>query len=93
MKTIFSFFRKNVVTASTQEATVQNHTFSVKELESMYNNQRDLAETQRKVLDAAMWVRARRANYHGYAPNWFNVRMEDGVLFYFENGEQKRIPA
>ena len=93
MKTIFNFFRKNVATASTQEATVQNHTFSVNELESMYNNQRDLTEAQRKVLNAAMWVRARMANYYGYAPNWFNVKIQDGILFYFENGEQKRIPA
>jgi hypothetical protein len=43
------------------------HIFSAQELKSMYDNQNGLDEVQQKALNAAMWVRARNANYHGYS--------------------------
>lgn len=70
-----------------------NHTYSEREMKWLYDNQKDLSPTQRKVLNAGMWDRARRANYHGYHKQWPNVVTKDGVVFlYDEDGKLFRLP-
>ena len=58
-----------------------------------YDNQGELSPIEQKVLNAGMWVRARRANYHGYAKEWPNIAVRNGEIFYFDNGELKKIPS
>ena len=71
----------------------QDHTYSEKEMKWLYDNQGELSPIEQKVLNAGMWVRARRANYHGYAKEWPNIAVRNGEVFYFDNGELKKIPS
>lgn len=71
----------------------QDHTYSEKEMKWLYDNQGELTPLERKVLNAGMWVRARKANYHGYAKEWPNIAVRNGEVFYFDNGELKKIPS
>ena len=71
----------------------QNHIYSEKEMKWLYDNQNGLSPLQQKVLNAGMWVRARRANYHGYAKEWPNIAVINGEIFYYENGKLERIPS
>lgn len=70
----------------------QNHVYSVKELQSLCDNQLNITPFERKVLNAALWVRARQANYHGYAKQWSNIMAKDGELYYWDKGKLKRVP-
>ena len=71
----------------------QNHIFSEKELQWFYDNQYKLDAFQRRVLNAAMWVRAMRANYHGYARRWFNIVSMNGNLYYYDkDGQMRQVP-
>ena len=56
----------------------------------MYDNQDKLDKTQIMVLNAAMWVRARRANYYGLAKEWPNIILRDGKTYYYEKYGQLR---
>ena len=70
-----------------------NHIYSERELQELYDNQDGLSDEERKVLNAAMWIRAMRNNYHGYASRWFNIAVRDGRIYYFgNNGEMKEVP-
>jgi hypothetical protein len=70
-----------------------NHTYSEKEMEWLYNNQNNLTPIQQSVLNAGMWVRAMKANYHGYDKRWPNIVVKNNEIFYFgKNGELKKIP-
>lgn len=70
----------------------QNHVYSEKEMQELYDNRKNLSPIERKVLDAGMWVRAMQANYHGYAKRWSNIILKDGETFYYDrNGEVRKI--
>jgi len=70
---------------------LQDHIFSEKEMQWLYDNQDKLSPIQQKVLNAGMWVRARQANYHGYAKRWFNIILKNGETYYYErNGELRK---
>ena len=70
-----------------------DHTYSEKEMQWLYNNQDKLTPMQEKVLNAGMWVRAMKANYHGYDKSWPNIVVKNNEIFYFaKNGELNRIP-
>ena len=69
----------------------QDHTYSEKEMKWLYNNQDKLSPIQQKVLNAGMWVRARKANYHGYVKEWPNIVVRNGEIFYFENGNLRKV--
>ena len=57
----------------------------------LYDNQDKLSPIQQKVLNAGMWVRARQANYHGYAKRWSNIILKNGETYYYEsNGEIRK---
>ena len=71
----------------------QDHVYSEKEMKWLYDNQDGLTPLEQKVLKAGMWVRARKANYHGYAKEWPNIAVRNGEVFYFDNGELKKIPS
>ena len=71
----------------------QDHTYSEKEMKWLYDNQGELSPIEQKVLNAGMWVRARRANYHGYAKEWPNIAVINGEIFYYENGKLEKIPS
>lgn len=90
---IFDMFKKkrNEPTEQNNEQE-QNHVYSVKELQSLYDNQLNITPFEWKVLNAALWVRARQANYHGYAKQWSNIMAKDGELFYWDKGQLKGIP-
>jgi len=76
-----------------KEHESQDHIFSEKEMQWLYDNQDKLSPIQQKVLNAGMWVRARRANYHGYDKKWPNIVVKNGEMFYYENnGNLKKIP-
>lgn len=69
----------------------QDHIYSEKEMQELYDNQDKLSEIERKVLNAGMWWRAMQANYHGYAKNWPNIILKDGETFYYgRNGEVRK---
>lgn len=68
----------------------QDRVYSVNELQWMYDNQDKLDKTQIMVLNAAMWVRARRANYYGLAKEWPNIILRDGKTYYYEKYGQLR---
>lgn len=68
------------------------HIFSAQELKSMYENQNGLDEVQQKALNAAMWVRARIANYHGYSEDWPNIMYKGGKYFYWNGGQLLEVP-
>ena len=69
----------------------QDHIFSEKEMQWLYDNQDKLSPIQQKVLNAGMWVRARQANYHGYAKRWSNIILKNGETYYYEsNGEIRK---
>ena len=71
----------------------QDHIYSEKEMKWLYDNQDGLSPIEEKVLNAGTWVRARKANYHGYDKKWPNIVIKNGEMFYYENnGELKRIP-
>ena len=74
-----------------KEHESQDHMFSEKEMQWLYNNQDKLTPIQQKVLKAGMWVRARQANYHGYAKRWPNIVLKNGETYYYEsNGELRK---
>lgn len=75
-----------------KEEIPKDHIYSVKELKWMYEHYRELNDIERKVLDAAMWVRARLANYHGYTKEWHNIALKDGKTYWYYNGELLRTP-
>lgn len=54
--------------------------YSAIELQRLYDNQKGLSDLERRVLNVAMWLRARHSNYHGYAKQWYNVTVENGVI-------------
>jgi hypothetical protein len=68
----------------------QNHIYSEKEMQWLYDNQDKLSPIQQKVLNAGMWVRARQANYHGYAKRWSNIILKNGETYYYENNGEIR---
>ena len=76
-----------------KEHESQDHIFSEKEMQWLYDNQDKLSPIQQKVLKAGMWVRARQANYHGYAKRWSNIVLKNGEVFYYENGKMEKIPS
>ena len=76
-----------------EESDVKNHTYSEREMKWLYDNQGELSPIEQKVLNAGMWVRARRANYHGYAKEWPNIVVINGEIFYYENGKLEKIPS
>ena len=74
-----------------KEHESQDHIFSEKEMQWLYDNQDKLSPIQQKVLNAGMWVRARQANYHGYAKRWSNIILKNGESYYYEsNGEIRK---
>lgn len=74
-----------------KEHESQDHIFSEKEMQWLYDNQDKLSPIQQKVLNAGMWVRARQANYHGYAKRWPNIILKNGETYYYEsNGELRK---
>ena len=74
-----------------KEHEPQDHIFSEKEMQWLYDNQDKLSPMQQKVLNAGMWVRARQANYHGYAKRWSNIILKNGETYYYEsNGEIRK---
>ena len=72
------------------EEEPQNHVYSEKEMQWLYDNQDDLSPIEKKVLKAGMWVRAMKANYHGYAKDWSNIILKDGETFYYANDGRAR---
>lgn len=68
----------------------QDHTYSERELQQLYDNQNNLTPLEYKVLNGAMWVRARQANYHGYAKRWPNIVVRNGDIFYYESDGKLR---
>ena len=73
-----------------KEEDSQDHIFSEKEMQWLYDNQDKLSPIQQKVLNAGMWVRARQANYHGYAKRWPNIILKNGETYYYENNGEIR---
>ena len=73
-----------------KEHDSQDHIFSEKEMQWLYDNQDKLSPIQQKVLNAGMWVRARQANYHGYAKRWSNIILKNGETYYYENNGELR---
>ena len=93
----FDFFKKrgkpneqNLPNAGQNE--MKDHIYSVQELQQLYNKQTKLTPFEWKVLNAAMWVRAMQANYHGYAKKWPNVYAKGGNIYYWDNGDLKKVP-
>lgn len=80
-----------------QEGTahpMEGKIFSEKELQDLYDNQDNLTKAEERVLDAAMWVRARMANFHGYTDRWYNVGVKDQKIYYWDlDGEKHLIPS
>ena len=91
---IFDMFKKkrNEPTEQNNNEQEQNHVYPVKELQSLCDNQLNITPFEWKVLNAALWVRARQANYHGYAKKWSNIMAKDGELYYWDKGKLKRVP-
>lgn len=82
---------KEVVMNILREHKSQDHIFSEKEMQWLYDNQDKLNPIQQKVLNAGMWVRARQANYHGYVKRWSNIVLKNGETYYYEsNGELRK---
>ena len=73
-----------------KEHESQDHIFSEKEMQWLYDNQDKLSPIQQKVLNAGMWVRARQANYHGYAKMWSNIILKNGETYYYESNGKIR---
>jgi hypothetical protein len=73
-----------------KEHESQDHIFSEKEMQWLYDNQDKLSPIQQKVLNAGMWVRARQANYHGYAKRWPNIILKNGETYYYESNGKLR---
>ena len=73
-----------------KEEDSQDHIFSEKEMQWLYDNQDKLSPIQQKVLNAGMWVRARQVNYHGYAKRWPNIVLKNGETYYYENNGEIR---
>ena len=73
-----------------KEHDSQDHIFSEKEMQWLYDNQDKLSPIQQKVLNAGMWVRARQANYHGYAKRWSNIILKNGETYYYESNGKIR---
>ena len=76
------FSKKKEIQSPHVEEEPQDHVYSVKEMQWLYDNQNDLSPIEREVLKAGMWVRAMKANYHGYAKDWPNIILKDGKTFY-----------
>lgn len=90
---LFDIFKKKngPIEPSDETNEEQNHIYSVKEMQWLYDNQQNLTPLQQKVLNAGMWVRARQANYHGYAEKWPNIRVKDGEIFYWDKGQLRKV--
>ena len=71
----------------------KDHIYSENEMKWLYDNQDGLSPLEQKVLKAGMWVRAWKANYHGYVKEWPNIAVRNGDVFYFDNGNLKKIPS
>lgn len=70
----------------------KDHIYSAKELQYLYDNQNDLNDIERKVLGAAMWLRAMLAGYHGYTKEWHNIALRGGETYYYYKGELRKTP-
>jgi hypothetical protein len=82
---------REAVDAILNDSDTKNHIYSEKEMQWLYDNQDKLSPIQQKVLNAGMWVRARQANYHGYAKRWSNIILKNGETYYYEsNGEIRK---
>lgn len=89
----FDIFRKKPSPEpEKKEEPVQDHVYSAKEMQWLYDNQKDLTPIQQKALKAGMWVRAMKANYHGYAKEWPNIVVKDGEVYYYRDGKLTKIP-
>lgn len=90
---LFDIFKKKEEPSTTNIVKPEKpyHIYTVQELEWLYKNQTNLSPIQHKVLSAALWVRARQANYHGFAKKWPNIMVKDGNVYYWKNGELTRI--
>jgi len=71
---------------------IEDKIYSEKEMQWLYDNQDSLSPIEEKILNIAMWDRARRANYHGYDKRWPNIKVENGKIFYPDNGMWKEAP-
>lgn len=94
---LFDFFKKRGEPSkpnvpNVEQSEMKDHIYSVQELQQLYNKQTKLTPFEWKVLNAAMWVRAMQANYHGYAKKWPNVYAKGGNIYYWDNGELKKVP-
>jgi len=85
--------KKKQVQNTPIEEMPQDHTYSEKEMQWLYDHQDELSPIQQKVLRAVMWWRARMANYHGYVKEWPNITVENGEIFYYDKGKFKKIPS
>ena len=86
------FGKKKEISSPQVEEGPQDHVYSVKEMQWLYDNQDDLSPIERKVLRAGMWVRAMQANYHGYAKDWPNIILKDGETFYYaKDGRVRKV--
>ena len=77
------FSRENEMLEPTADEP-KDHTYTEKEMQWLYDNQKDLSPIERDVLNAGMWVRAMQANYHGYAKRWPNIILKNGETFYYD---------
>ena len=90
---IFDFFKnKKPEMTKNEDETPKDHVYSVKELQWLYDNQENLNDIEKKVLNAAMWVRARMTNYNGYTKKWYNIALKDGKTYYYKGGVLTRTP-
>ena len=86
------FGKKKEISSPQVEEEPQYHVYSEKEMQWLYDNQDDLSPIERKVLKAGMWVRAMKANYHGYAKDWPNIILKDGETFYYaKDGKIRKV--
>ena len=86
------FGKKKEISSPQDEEESQDHVYSEKEMQWLYDNQNDLSPIERKVLRAGMWVRAMKANYHGYAKDWPNIILKDGETFYYaKDGRVRKV--
>ena len=90
---LFDIFKKKEKPSKVNNGEPEKpyHVFTVQELDWLYHNQKNLSPIQHKVLSAALWVRARQANYQGFSKQWPNIMVKDGNVYYWKNGELTRI--
>lgn len=76
--------------SNVQNNTPQDHIYSSKELQWLYDNQDELNSIQQDVLRAAMWARAMYAGYHGYSKQWQCIAVKNGELYYYDKNNNMR---